>query len=552
MMSVEEAARYAIGDSVGGGRYRIVGLIGRGGMGEVYAAEDSRLQGKLRALKVNRPPSEDGLFQAEEAGMLMRLNHPNLPLIVDYFPPDAQGAEILVMDFIDGVNLQTHLKENKGYMGVTEVIRTGLQLCRALIYLHNQYPPIIHRDLKPTNVMIDRNGQVRLIDFGIARRYKAGGGQDTVQLGTPGFAAPEQEGARQSDVRTDIYGLGALLYYLLSGGRPPTAFSDSTAQLPAAIPKSLQSMIGRMLERNPLYRYPSMQETSDALEACLDYHYAHQVQEQRGEPYSSAAARGDGHKNHPSNLPKHDSKQAAETRNKLLHIVIASIAPGSGGTFVAITLAKLLGKRGVQCAAFEHPSLMPEWHSLLDCGRASQKRVSAYDDAAPDPRYARYREDNVLWHMLQNEPANASVDDKLKYRLMFESYPHLTKVTDVSAQWMDPQMESLVLSADVLLFVADPNAYKWTAARLAAAERIRFERAALSLSTYWLVNKDMKFPERSEWLSLLPTQPIAAIPQLPIEEWMHLLWQGRWLTSDRGLLSVMEKAFRPLMRKLFE
>ncbi|UVI27672.1 serine/threonine protein kinase [Paenibacillus spongiae] len=553
-MNQEQTGRYVMGDAVGGGRYRIVGMLGKGGMGEVYAAEDSRLQGKLRALKVNRPPSEDGLFHAEEAVMLMRLNHPNLPLIVDYYPPDELGAEILVMDYIDGVTLQAHLEIHHGKVALMEIIRTGLQLCQALIYLHSQYPPIIHRDLKPTNVMIDRSGHVRLIDFGIARRYKADAGQDTVQLGTPGFAAPEQEGAGQSDARTDIFGLGALIYYLLSGGHPPASYSASIAQLPSSVPEPLLTVIGRMLERHPRLRYSSMQEASEALQACLDSLFTHPIARQSDAPWNQEGLGNERTNRRMAQIKPDRRQQSADRRsdNKPLHIAVASLAPCSGGTFVAITLAKLLGLRGVECAAFEHPSLSPEWHALLDCSR-SRKHAAHSGDSVPDPRYIRYGDAHVSWHVLQPEQADALADESIKYRLMVEAYPNHAKVTDVSSHWKtEASLETFLLSADVVLFVADPHAYKWSAARLAAAERIRFERSAAGLPTWWLANKDMRFQGRAEWLSLLPAQPIAAIPQLPMEEWLQLLWQGKWMTSDRKLLAVMEKAFQPLLRKLFE
>ena len=206
-----------------GGRYRIHGLIGRGGMGEVYAAEDLRLQGKIRALKANRSSVGTGLRSAEEAGLLMRLNHPHLPLIVDYFPPSgSETVELVVMDYIDGITLQAYMEQHGGIVPTPRVIEIGMQLAEALRYLHGQQPAIIHRDLKPTNVMIDRSGFVRLIDFGIAREFKPGQVKDTVTLGTPGFAAPEQEGDRQSDARTDVFGLGALLHYLLAGSMSRT------------------------------------------------------------------------------------------------------------------------------------------------------------------------------------------------------------------------------------------------------------------------------------------------------------------------------------------
>lgn len=196
----------------------------------------------------------------EEAATLMRLNHPHLPVIFDYFRLEEQGEDAFVMDFIEGQTLLELHAEPMSSFPFDELIRIGLQLCSALAYLHDQPRPIIHRDLKPSNIMIDYSGNVKVIDFGISRTYKAGQLQDTIQLGTIQFAAPEQLALKQSDERTDIYSLGMLLYYMASGGGIYVPQPGQTIRklLPARLPVSFIVILERMLQISPSFRYSSM------------------------------------------------------------------------------------------------------------------------------------------------------------------------------------------------------------------------------------------------------------------------------------------------------
>src|SRR5581483_11554117 len=161
-------------------RYFIVGQAGRGGMGTVYQATDLRIAGRYVAIKEMRQAklSEAELAEAtarfqQEAAMLGTLSHPNLPRISDSF--SEQGRFYLVMDYIEGRTLQQLLKEAQGRpLPVAQVLSYALQLCDVLGYLHRRNPPIIFRDVKPSNVMVNANGQIFLIDFGIARFFKEG------------------------------------------------------------------------------------------------------------------------------------------------------------------------------------------------------------------------------------------------------------------------------------------------------------------------------------------------------------------------------------------
>lgn len=214
-------------------RYRILEKRAQGGMAAVYRAADMHLAGKLWAVKemsdaaITNPLDRQQAVAAfqQEAQMLATLVHPNLPKVTDYF--SEEGREYLVMEFVDGQSLD-ELLTACGNRPFTEeqVLGWAFQLCDVLEYLHHQ--SIIFRDLKPSNIMIDRNGTVRLIDFGIARVFKVGKASDTAAFGTQGYAPPELYGGSQSDLRADIYSLGATLHTLLTGFDP----SQTPLQLP--------------------------------------------------------------------------------------------------------------------------------------------------------------------------------------------------------------------------------------------------------------------------------------------------------------------------------
>jgi serine/threonine-protein kinase len=195
-----------------GGRYRILSVLASGGMSHVYEAEDLKLPGKIWAVKesVTQMPYEGSVER--EASLLTSLRHPRLPQIVDFFAPDEEGYTYLVMEYIEGLTLSDYIKQCRGQIPIQQFAEFLLQLLDVLSYLHNLNPPVIYRDMKPSNIMITPEHEVRLIDFGIARSYKRQHTEDTIKLGTAGFAAPEQYGSGQTDARSDLYGLGALRY----------------------------------------------------------------------------------------------------------------------------------------------------------------------------------------------------------------------------------------------------------------------------------------------------------------------------------------------------
>jgi serine/threonine-protein kinase len=218
------------------GRYRINRIIGQGGMGSIYLADDLRLEGRLCALKEvehDRGLSAELLKQAREqflreATVLARLDHPNLPKVSDFF--SIGGRDYLVMDFVPGKDLRTLMNEarQKGtFLSEREVLGWADQLANALTYLHSQNPPIVHRDIKPSNLKMTPSGLLKLVDFGLVKILASQEVTITILQGrgTALYTPLEQYGGDggHTDARSDIYAFGATLYHLLTNHPPPEA-----------------------------------------------------------------------------------------------------------------------------------------------------------------------------------------------------------------------------------------------------------------------------------------------------------------------------------------
>lgn len=203
------------------GKYEILKEIGRGGMSTVYLAMDKHLnkQWAVKEIRKKGNGKNDEIIinsLLAEANMMKKLDHPSLPRIVDII--DNGFTIYVVMDYIEGESLDKILNVY-GAQPEELVIGWAKQLCDALSYLHSQNPPIIYRDMKPANVMLKPEGNIKIIDFGIAREYKEQNLADTTVLGTKGYAPPEQYSG-QTDPRSDIYALGMTMHHLLTGVDP--------------------------------------------------------------------------------------------------------------------------------------------------------------------------------------------------------------------------------------------------------------------------------------------------------------------------------------------
>ncbi|MCD8020593.1 MAG: serine/threonine protein kinase [Clostridiales bacterium] len=251
-------------------KYEIVKEIGRGGTSIVYLARH-RILGNDWAVK--EVCKEDCLYYdilkqglIRETNILKKLDHPNLPKIIDIIIKD--DSLLIIMEYIEGKTLKQIL-DMEGVIPENQVICWGRQICDVLLYLHGRRPPVIYRDLKPSNIILNSEGKLILIDFGTAKEYRNEGQEDTVYLGTKGYAAPEQYGGiGKTDERTDIYCFGVTVYHLLTGrspNQPPYKIYPIRRWNPDFSP-GLESLIIKCTQENPDERYQSCFELKYALD----------------------------------------------------------------------------------------------------------------------------------------------------------------------------------------------------------------------------------------------------------------------------------------------
>ncbi len=252
-------------------RYHIESLLGQGGFGAVYKARDANLD-KLVAVKENLDTSQEAQRQfLREATVLANLSHPNLPRVTDHFIIPDQG-QYLVMDFIEGDDLQRTV-EKDGAIDPPRAAHYISQVMDALIYLHGRTPPVLHRDIKPANIKITPEGKAVLVDFGLVKLYDS---HTKTTMGaraiTPGYSPPEQYGQGSTDVRSDIYALGATFYMLVTGVNPPESVQRVAGDTlrPAhlvnpRVPPGMGMAISRAMDMVPTNRFPTMMDFRNAI-----------------------------------------------------------------------------------------------------------------------------------------------------------------------------------------------------------------------------------------------------------------------------------------------
>ncbi len=242
------------------GRYKVTEKLGTGGGGEVYKAYHIQLKTPW-ALKILSSAENCGLNELE---ILRSLNHPAFPRLVDVIA--EEGRTILIFDYYEGITLQKAL-EQYGPIDEQRARNMGAQILDALSYLHGCSPePVIYRDLKPSNLMLLPDDTIRLIDFGAARLFKRENTDDTVYLGTPGYAAPEQYGGAQTDIRTDIYNFGMTLFHMVTGKHPLQCADTQREQSLAmsGVSPQFSSVLLKCIAINPNDRYGSIAELKNA------------------------------------------------------------------------------------------------------------------------------------------------------------------------------------------------------------------------------------------------------------------------------------------------
>ena len=306
--------------------------------GELY-------QSKYKILKVYKETSEGCVLLAEhvqlnsywiikqlndintetmrEVEVLKGVSNSGIPMIIDVITDDK--SLIIIREFVEGDNLNEYSKNG---LSQDEIVDIGLKVCKILRYLHEELAmPLIFRDIKPGNIIITKKGELKLIDFGIARFYKEESSHDTTYLGTKGFASPEQYGLFQSDVRTDVFGLGATLYYLITKkdlGKPPYKILP-ISQFRSDVDKSLEVILNKACEINKNKRFQTIREFETEL----------------------------------NKLVKVEGKiswQEKVMTSNLETLMFTGLKPGGGTTYSVMRVAKYLSERHISTLIIDHSS----------------------------------------------------------------------------------------------------------------------------------------------------------------------------------------------------
>jgi eukaryotic-like serine/threonine-protein kinase len=264
------------------GRYIVGDLLGKGGFGAVYLVRDQRVKGNLFALKemIDSSKQERARF-AFECEVLKRADHPSLPRVYLIFQDDKNNRAYMLMDYIEGPNLEAlRQKQPDKRFSLPQAASIMAPIIEAVSYLHSQTPPIIHRDIKPANIIVPASGdQTVLVDLGIAKEYDPDSTTTAVRRCSPGYGAPEQY-SRGTNTRTDVYGLGATFYTLLTGVVPEDAFYRMTQlgsnsvdplvpvnKLVPGIPPPVSEAIQKAMSINSNDRFPTVEQFWQALNA---------------------------------------------------------------------------------------------------------------------------------------------------------------------------------------------------------------------------------------------------------------------------------------------
>ncbi|MBO9597738.1 MAG: serine/threonine protein kinase, partial [Cohnella sp.] len=405
-----------------------------------------------------------------------------------------------------------------------------VQLCDVLAYLHAQSPPIVFRDLKPSNVLIDRHDQAMLVDFGIARRFRPGVTSDTLQLGTPGFAAPEQLRGEQSDARTDLYALGALAYFLLTGGHFAMRHRGSMrSALQGDVPGTFIVLLERLLSSDPNLRSQSAEQLRKELVSVM---------------------RESDQVNGTSNDSLFGQSQRAEG---VIVVAIASAYPGAGATFAALAASAALNRAGISHALVECPCLIEdaELYSLLDGDKRMPRGAVFADASGMQPSAPAWRDGSAAYYPIDPNKQGAGEELGPTFSQWLRRLGVPIVLLDVSSRWTSAKTQAWLRdTAERIWMVADCFPSKWTKARQQACVSLQLDDGredGRRVGYDWMANRDQPFPCRKAWLEIFSAKPTASIPQVDGVSMLKALWKGHGMPDDRKIVKQLDASLERLL-----
>jgi serine/threonine-protein kinase len=445
------------------------------------------------------------------------------------------------MDYIRGTSLETLFQKNGRKLDVAQIVRYAIQLANVFAYLHSRQPtPIIYRDLKPDNVLIDERNQVRLIDFGIARSFIEGKRSDTMPIGTIGFAAPEQFESAQSDRRTDLFALGALMYYLLSGGKYYHAVRRPLSELRGDLPRRLLELTDQLLRTNPDERIQTAEQIVETLNALLS-EFAYE-RPQSFEDRAESSLR-------PSFSYSHDFN----TQQKTSILLIGSLYPGAGATMIGTSLARALSRHQIAQAYIEYPGNPPDLYQLLYGEKHAPRHYRFCDDLIirdADPgTYRGWFDGLTEWVPASPDgsPRPWEPTDNGKLLRLVDSPVMLI---DVANLWREEPVRELCRMAAAIIVVSDTNPGKMYRPQAARTIETLLEQQSRGTPLHLIANRDMPLKGRKQWLSSLFIPPICCFPELDSARVVQCQWQGKLCSDDSTIGEAIQASFKPLLSAL--
>lgn len=506
--TVNSDDRKLVAGTVLANRYRIIGILGKGGMGEVYKAEDIKLDQTV-ALKFLPDKLEKNKAALErftgEVRVARQVSHPNVCRVFDI--GEIEGRHFLSMEFIDGDDLSSLLRR-VGRLTSERAIEISRQLCIGLHAIHDA--GILHRDFKPANIIIDSKGKTRITDFGIAE-FEIDVSKDNLRIGTPAYMSPEQIVGKDVSAKSDIYALGLVLYEIFTGKQAFTADSipdlirkhqTETPTNPSDYVKGIDPLVEKVifqcLEKNPKDRPPSALHVAMALPG--------------GNPLQVALEAGE--------TPSPEMVAAAPKKGALKPLIAVGLL---AAVFAAIGLLMLMSKR-VSLQSFVPLEKSPE---VLR--ERSRELAAKFGYPAFDSHYGFFRETDYLNYLKQNDQSPA------RWRNLADGQPAVVKF------WYRQSLEPLVPFSSGSVTVQDPpntsegmaQMYLDSRGRLiffdavpARVEEINsgggnfdwtevFNEAGLKIADFRQVRSEWSpvraFDERRAWAGVYPEQPDIAI-----------------------------------------